>query len=169
MKKNKINLLKRAMILSLWSIIALTFFNSCEDKVYIFEKKYELSNQAWTYADSLKFSVEIADTSAIYNLYLDLEHQTNYKKQNLYTRIHTKFPQGQRLKEQLSLELADKTGKWNGNCSGEWCVLRIPLQTEAFFNQAGSYQFTIEQFMRDNSIKGIKSVALAIEDTKKRR
>lgn len=158
----------RAMIFSLGSIIALTFFTACGSE-YVFEKEYPIANQAWAYADTLDFQFDIVDTTIVYNIFLEVEHSTSYSKQNLYTQIYTKFPTGERLKEQLSLELANKMGKWNGNCSSDWCTVRIPIQEGAFFNQAGNYTITVEQFMRVNPIEGIKSVGLLLEDTENRR
>ena len=167
MKKPFSNTL-RAMLFLLGNGIIFLFFIGCGPN-YIFQKKYNLSNQQWMYQDTLNFEVVIKDTTAIYNIFLNVEHHVEYPKQNLYALIYTKFPLGERLKEQVSLELANKMGRWNGDCSGNWCQVQIPLQEGAFFNQTGSYTFTVEQFMRINPLSDIKSVSLSIEDTGQRR
>lgn len=150
-------------------IILLPFFITACGPDYIYEKTYPIKNTAWAYADSISFEVDIKDSSAIYNLYLDLLHSTEYPKQNMYVIIHTTFPNGKTLSEQVSLELANKQGVWFGACNSDDCELSIPIQTGAYFNISGQYRFTIEQFMRVNPLPGIKSIAFKIEDTGHRR
>lgn len=142
--------------------ISLSFF-SCND--YQYQKTYELDGEQWTYADSLVFSFDIKDTTRIYNLYLELDHSTDYRYQNLYTYIHTTFPSQERLDERLSLEMANKAGAWEGDCGKKYCTLTIPIQENAYFNQLGTHTIVLEQFMRKDSIAGIRSISFMLEDT----
>ena len=162
------NFLPRANMFLLLSIFALGILTGCSSK-YVFEEQHIIGNQLWAYSDILNYEPTIKDTSTIYNIYLEVEHSTNYSNQNLYTRIKTTFPSKEVLTEVVSLELADKRGKWNGSCSGEWCRVQIPLQEGAYFSQSGNYLFEIEQFMRTNPIEGIKSISLMLEDTQQKR
>ena len=152
-------------LLPLFSILLLA---SCSGS-YDFEKQYELQGEYWAQDDTLNFTFTIEDTLRIYNLYLEVEYNTSYSYQNLYTQIYTQFPSGQRIKELLSLELADKAGVWLGDCGKESCVLRIPIQEGAFFNQQGEHTVTVEQFMRVNPVRGIRSIGFMLEDTGQRR
>ncbi len=138
-------------------------------KNYQYQKSYDLEGEQWTYADSLSFSFDIQDTTKIYNLYLQLEHSTDYDYQNLYTYIHTQFPSGDRLDEKLSLQLANKAGYWEGKCGKKHCKLTIPIQENAYFNQLGTHSLILEQYMRMDSLPGIKSIAFMLEDTKVKR
>ncbi|HHH50487.1 MAG TPA: gliding motility lipoprotein GldH [Saprospiraceae bacterium] len=142
----------------------LFLFLGCKEN-YFFQKSYDIPDAAWTYDNSLDFKVNIKDTSAIYNLFLTIEHSTDYPKQNVYIQIHTQFPTGEKLKEKLSINLASKAGAWYGKCGSKTCTLKIPIQEGAFFNIPGQYQFTIEQYMRVNPLNGIKRVSFSIEDT----
>ena len=150
--------------ISLCCAILLLTLNSCGPD-YIFEKTYQLEADTWTYADSLVFEVDVEDTLKIYNLYLYLEHHTDYSFQNLYTKINTRFPSGQQISETLSLELQHKSGMWLGDCGRTYCELRIPIQEGAYFNSAGQHTIVVNQHMRTDSIKGVKSLSLRIEDT----
>ncbi len=136
---------------------------------YEYIQKYTIDNNSWNYQDTLNFNFNIIDTNRIYNLYLEVEHESSYAFQNLYTQIHTKFPGGERLDETLSLELANKAGNWLGDCSGSSCALLIPIQENAYFNAAGDYEITLEQYMRENPIKGITSISFYLEKTKNTR
>lgn len=134
---------------------------SCGPKVVI-DKTYEIINNEWAYADSLRFEFEITDTVQLYDLIIELEHTTDYSYQNLYTQIQTQFPDGQRLNKPLSLELANAAGEWQGKCSASSCMVKIPIQQGAYFNQPGKYVITLEQFMRENPVKGLQSVTLKV-------
>lgn len=158
------------MKLSYFLISTFLFFLfiACGPK-YAVNKTYHLSNNEWTYADSLRFDFEIKDTLALYNLLLDVKHATDFSFQNLYTKIHTQFPDGTRLSKPVSLELADKIGTWQGNCNSKTCTLEIMIQEGAYFNKPGKYAVIVEQFMRENAVKGIQSVTLKVQATGEKR
>ncbi|MCB0631119.1 MAG: gliding motility lipoprotein GldH [Lewinella sp.] len=139
-------------------------FSACGPD-YLYEHDYEIPGGEWTYADRLEFPFEIDDTSRIYNLWLEIGFNTDYKYQNLYTRVHTRFPSGETLEEPLSIELADKLGRWYGDCNNSYCTLRVPIQQGAFFNQPGAYQITLEQFMRQDPVRGIRNIGFQVERT----
>lgn len=141
---------------------------SCGPK-YAFNETYDINNNQWAYSDSLRFEFAIKDTTAIYNLLLDVKHTTDYSFQNLYTNIHTQFPDGSRLSKPVSLELADKAGIWQGDCNAKTCTLEIPIQEGAYFNQIGKYVITVEQFMRDSVINGVQSITMKVAETGERR
>lgn len=158
--------MKKAILLSL--LILPFLFTACGPN-YIFDQEFKISEEGWTYADTLNFAVEITDTTSIYNLYLDINHSTEYARQNIYMMIHTQFPSGQRIKERLSVDLANRAGQWYGKCDSESCDLRLNIQEGAFFNALGPHKITIEQYMRIDPLLGVNSIALRIEDTGQRR
>jgi len=128
-----------------------------------YDEAFPIPGDAWTYADTATFEIPIADTTARYNLYLDIDHTTDYPFENMYVKIHTNFPSGKRLSEQVDIDMANKAGVWHGDCRGENCQLRVNLQRNAYFNEAGTYQLTFEQFMRVDSLKGIEKLAFKME------
>jgi gliding motility-associated lipoprotein GldH len=149
------------------SLLSLSFF-ACE-KTYLSDKKYEIANQQWAYRDSLNFDFEIKDTMKIYNLYLEIEHGEAYPFQNLYVMTHTKFPSGARPSQRLSIDLAEKSGKWQGKQSGKNWSQRVDLQQGAFFSESGKYCLTLAQFMRQDSLPEVKSVRFIVEETAQNR
>ncbi|MEL7122343.1 MAG: gliding motility lipoprotein GldH, partial [Bacteroidota bacterium] len=148
--------MNRFFLLSVFFVFLL-FFPSCSEK-FDYQKTYQFDQGYWTYADSLSFDFEIPDTNNIYSLFLEVQHGTDYSYENLYTNIKTIFPSGRTIENPLSLELADKTGKWYGNCSGKNCKYILPIQEKAYFNETGNFQLKIEQYMREDSIEGINGV-----------
>ena len=152
-------------LLSIISLLTLSLlFLGCNQNV-VYEREYEIANTDWTYADTLTYTVDIADTLAVYDLFLEVEHTREYPFENMYISIHTQFPEGQRLTETVSLELADEAGIWMGDCDGEGCTIDIPIQQGAYFSQPGQYIFTIEQYMRRDPLPGVKSIAFRVEET----
>jgi gliding motility-associated lipoprotein GldH len=137
---------------------------ACGNENTLFEKKYDLKSEQWTYKDSLTFAFNITDTMAIYDIVLSVKHTPQYAFQNIYTNIYTQFPTGERVKQLLNIDLADNTGKWEGKCSGSECVFEIPIQPNAFFNQMGQHTIILEQYMRSEALAGIKNIALRIMD-----
>ena len=142
-----------------------TFLLSACGPNYIIDEDFEVPKEGWTYRDTVDFVFEIHDTTHIYNLYLEVEHAMDYPFQNLYTQIYTKFPTGERIREMVSLELADQTGLWMGDCNSTDCTLNIPIQQGAYFNATGTYKITIEQFMRRDPLPGVHRLSFRIEDT----
>jgi len=150
---------------NLYIILALALGFSACGETYFYEKTYNLPNTQWSYSDTLDFEVDIQDTIKTYNLILDIEHSADYPFQNNYVYIHTHLPSGEHLGKQLSLDLAQKSGKWNGECSGDKCDLRIVIQQNAYFNQIGKHRFSIEQYMRTDSLSGIYAIGLKVQET----
>lgn len=149
----------------LFSIALLTatvIFIACEPGPLL-NKKVGFADRQWSHADTLDFEVVVKDTAVLYDLFIDMEHSPEFPSQNLYIRIYTRFPDGNRLGKLVSLELADKSGAWFGRCNNDRCRLTIPIQEKAYFNMPGSYVFTLEQYTRMDPLPGVKSLGMRIQ------
>jgi gliding motility-associated lipoprotein GldH len=142
---------------------------ACKKEHLLFEKEYAWKDANWRQSDTLNFAFDIADTMALYDIVLTVKHRTDYPFQNIYTQISTKFPEGQRPQQLINVDLADNTGTWNGTGSGKARSYDVDIQQNAFFNQAGKYVITLEQFMRTDALAGIESVALRLVDKQAKR
>ena len=142
------------------SPLALLALTACGPEL-VYEGHEELA-EPWTYADSVAFEYEIADTSRAYDLRLTLDHTDAYATQNLYARFVTVYPDGRRQSEPVSLELADQFGRWLGGCRGEACALEVPLQDSARFPEPGRYGLIVHQYMRTERLTGVEGVGLRI-------
>ncbi len=154
-------LLPITVLFSLFFVVLLT---SCDSRNFIFNESQSIEAGAWKYADTKDYAFDIADTSKVYNIYLSLNHAEDYAYQNLYLKIHTLFPSGKKMEQQVSFELADKYGKWYGDC-GSQCELEVDLQKGAYFNEVGKHTITLEQFMRKDPIDGINKLSVMVEET----
>lgn len=143
--------------LSLWS---------CSES-YVLEENFNIPNQSWSYKDSMLIKVPVTDTKQRYNLYLDVEHSPEFSYQNLYVRINTAFPSGERVSDKVSLELADDTGQWYGKCNSDNCILRIVLQENIYFKEVGDHQISIEQYMRQDALEGVNGLSFKLSKVDK--
>ena len=133
---------------------------------YVYEEKKEIPNGHWTWSDSLKFSFEIKDTAAVYNLYLLMDAREDYPNENIYLKLFTGFPDGHRLEYLKSFNIFDTKGMPVGERSGDVWKQRTVLQENAFFNQPGTYDITVKQYLRRDSIEGIRAVGIAVKKSK---
>lgn len=145
------------------------WLTACSKEKVVFEKTVDLKNATWTYADTLDFAFDIADTMALYDMTLQIRHRADYGFQNIYVQIFTKFPTGERIAQPLNFDLADATGKWLGKGSGASREFEVNIQENAFFNQAGRHVVTLAQFMRSESLAGIERIRFKLVDKNARR
>jgi gliding motility-associated lipoprotein GldH len=141
---------------------------SCDNNTF-FEEKREIPGGVWMYRDSVDFRFTVSDTTELYHMYVDFEHADTFPHQNIYLKLYTRFPDGKRLSRSRSFDLFDAQGASSGACSGGTCRVHSLLQNNAYFNRPGEYVITLEQFMRRDSLPGIRSVGLMIDKAGKKR
>ena len=153
-------------------MLAVISLGSCGEN-YLYSDTHKMGEVGWTYADSLKFDFEIADTSKRYNLLLTVHHTPDFSNENLYVKFTTVFPKGlealqgkDRVAQTTSLTLAQKDGQWLGQCSAKECVMQIPIQMNTWFPESGKYSLLVEQFMRRDSLKEILAIDFAVQEKK---
>ncbi|TVR83518.1 MAG: hypothetical protein EA409_02660 [Saprospirales bacterium] len=144
------------------TLIALTIlFSSCGEEVK-FSNKITFDGAEWTYENPFVNRFEVTDTSHRYHLVLDIEHERDYAFQNIYMKIHTRFPNDTLVTDMLSVDMADRAGQWHGNCRGEICYLRVFLQQNISFRDPGEHLIEFEQFTRREHLPGIHSLEFKI-------
>ena len=134
----------------------------CKKDKIIYEKISEFPDAAWTYGNDLDFDFTLEDTTASYRILMYLEFETDYRWQNLYTRAVTTMPDGSVVVDDVSLELASKSGEWYGDCNSEVCELNIPLQNNVRTRDAGNYHVQFKQHMRNETVDGIRAIGLKV-------
>jgi gliding motility-associated lipoprotein GldH len=151
----------------LWILAASGIFLSCHPGKVHYQETVVFEEETWNYSDTAHFAFSIQDTLQRYNLYLDVEHRDDYPFQNLYVIIHSKTPKGEIIKDQHSLELQEKDGFWMGDCQGKSCELRFILREGLAFAEIGDYKISIEQYSREENLKGIQSMGIYLEKADK--
>ena len=145
-------------------ILSLSFF-SCHPAAE-FKEYYEPPEAVWTYADTLRFTPEIQDTTLRYDVVLDLEHARSYAFENLYFRVrHSRIldEQIQIMVDTFNTNILGNDGLFTGNCRGDHCRFRTVLYPQYQFDQTGPQPFVFEQFTRTDSLQGIRRIGLILE------
>lgn len=142
--------------------LLVLFLISCDAKRY-FEENKSVENGVWNMANKIPFSVNITDSVARYDLFLNIRNDGIYPFSNLYLFIHTTLPGGQTTIDTVECRLADPDGKWRGSGFGNLKFNRFLFQKGMVFPRKGLYTFYLEQAMRVKELKGIRDVGIRIE------
>jgi len=148
---------------SLFICIILTIVSCGPTAVYQETNKV---GAEWGYDETMSFVIEVQDTAQLYDLLLQLSHSATFRYQNLYVEITTVYPDGNKVSDVLSLQLANKLGRWSGKCGSENCQVDIVLQEAFRFRQIGAHTITIAQHSREVQLDGINSGTLKLIEHK---
>jgi gliding motility-associated lipoprotein GldH len=140
-------------------------FQACDDN-RIVDVFYPVADKAWQYSDVKSVEVNITDTSALCNVYLNLRHTGDYEWQNLYLRVKVLSPSGDSSLSRVSFQLTASDGQWLGSGLGDIIEYQVPFKEGIQFKELGIYRFELEQHMRVNPLLGIHDVGLRIEKAK---
>jgi gliding motility-associated lipoprotein GldH len=128
----------------------------------LFEKSVAIPGHAWKNSFRPSFAFSIKDTTVPYQFYLILRHNEKYRYNNIYINLYLQPPgKDSTQKIQLPLTLATNDG-WLGSGMDDIYEHRIPLGEKQTL-KAGTYQFTIEQIMREDPLENVLNVGLRIE------
>lgn len=145
----------------LLSILAFILFASSCNNGVVYSHKETVDGSVWNYNQELLFELNGIDTSSYYDLVLEVNHSSEFSYENLYTRISTKFPSGESIKDIVSLQFADKMGNWLGNCNSSTCKTELLIQERFRFKEVGAHKISLENFSR-NALEGINSLEMKL-------
>lgn len=135
---------------------------ACNTEKPVWESTYTLDEGYWSWAEKASFHYEVKDTTSFHDLILEIETTKDYPFQNLYTRVETIFPQGDTTEQVLSFDIYNKFGVQNGDCSKDECRIQFIMQEKFRFKDPGNHTFNINQHLRTDSIRNVKSLTLKL-------
>lgn len=144
--------------------LSLTVFlmASCDERP-MYEEYVTVSEKGWFKDSTVSFSVEIEDTTKPYQVVWYLRNNNQYPFSNIYLFRKVTSEQGIEFSDTAQYYLADAYGKWLGKGVGEVKTNTWPFKQQLlFFNEAGTYTFTLQQAMRTEYLKGVEDVGLGI-------
>jgi gliding motility-associated lipoprotein GldH len=142
--------------------IAVVFFAAC-DSSRVFEENKVIENQLWNNKNKMVFYVNVDDTITPHNFYINVRNATDYPFSNLFLFMETRYPQGTYSKDTLECVLADNTGKWLGDGSGDIWDNQILFRKNFKFKRKGKHVFSLEQAMRLENLPQILDIGIRIE------
>ena len=144
-------------------VIALQL-SSCDDR-RLYEKNVELQEKMWLADSIVNFKFTLESSQKKYNLYYNIRNTRSYPFQNIYVRYHLEDTLGNVIrKELINQDLFDqKTGRPFGSGMGDVFDHQFPILTNYKFDRAGVYQFSLQHYMRPDTLQEIISVGLRLE------
>lgn len=137
-------------------------------KNVLYQNSETIPNKIWEAERNITFNVEVTDTVKGYDFYIDLRNESTYPYANIYMFVNSTFPNGKSARDTVECFLADKTGRWLGTGLGDILDNHILFKENVRFPDMGTYSFSFEHGMRDESLSGILDVGISIETHQKR-
>jgi len=147
-------------------LIVLSY--ACKSDI-VYSEYQGLDNNKWKQDNELAFKIEMQDTVAIYNLFINLRNTKDYEYSNLYLITRMTFPDQTQVLDTLEYEMTDSDGRFLGSGFSEIKENKLFYKEKVRFQQSGSYLFQVKQAMRKHnevrgleSLKGVKDVGLSV-------
>jgi len=144
-------------------LVFMVILCSCGSGVVI-DRNKKIENAVWKSSDILKFSITIADTTQLYNFYINIRNSTDYRYSNIFLFLKTFYPNRMYSVDTIECVLADESGKWMGKERGKIVDNRILFRKGIRFKLTGNYSFEFEQAMREPELKGIEDFGIRIDE-----
>jgi gliding motility-associated lipoprotein GldH len=145
-------------------IVILVIATACDDS--LFNKMKEIPDAKWDMKYPVKFDVQVEDTTALYDFYVLIRHNTDYTFSNLYTFVTTTMPGDSIARDTIEFILAAPDGKWIGDGNGYLRSDEVLISRKFVFPKQGLYSFEFQQAMRDTLLQGITDIGIRISPTK---
>jgi gliding motility-associated lipoprotein GldH len=142
--------------------VALLAVTACDSK-RVYEQNIDIPDYIWDKDNPIYFDVEIKDTVSLHNVYINIRNASGYGYSNIYLFLDTKYPDNTMSRDTIECILADASGKWLGDGSGDIWDNQILFKKNVRFKQVGTYKFRYEQAMRMPKLPMIMDVGLRIE------
>jgi gliding motility-associated lipoprotein GldH len=133
-------------------------------KVELFEKNVSIPHHQWDYKFKPTVQFNIEDTVSAYDLYIVIRHTDAYNYNNIWLNLFIQAPGEAASSQQIDIPLASNEKGWLGKGMDDifehrYKVTRQPIA----FRKAGTYNFTLEQIMRENPLDHVIDVGLRVE------
>ncbi len=156
------------------SIVIGFFFvlQACQNNT-VYSKYVHLDNAAWKHKQNLKFNIPVQDTTALYNIFINLRNTNDYAYSNLFLITQMTFPDKTKVIDTLEYEMTDAQGNFLGSGFSDIKENKLFYKEKVRFALPGNYLFEIRQAMRErntvqavNPLTGVKDVGISIEKSK---
>jgi gliding motility-associated lipoprotein GldH len=146
-------------------IFASFFLKSCETKLF-YSESIAIDSSGWLKSDTLIFSPQLENIEARYNIYLWVRHSKDYTNSNLWLKVISVPNMTTDSTYLVDIPIADKTGKWLGECSTSLCTQRILLNENFQFTDLGAFKVEVLHYMRADDLQEVKNIGLEFEMVK---
>jgi len=147
-------------------IIFITVLVFSCDSNRLFEKNITLEKRHWRVDEPVIIDFKIEDASKPYNIYYNVRNSLEYPYARLFIQYTLADSTGSQIDKKLNAQYLfdQKTGKPLGQSGiGDVFDHRFLLIEKHVFGNPGKYQLKIEQFNRQDTLRGILAVGARVE------
>ncbi len=146
-------------------LIVLVFSLASCDNRRVYEKNIEFPQKAWLSDSVMRFQFNVESSRTRYNLYYNIRNTLSYPFQNMYIRFSLEDEQGNLVKTDLVNQdlFHVKTGRPFGSGLGSVFDHQFLLLKDHKFNRAGVYDFSIQHYMRPDTLREVVAVGVRLE------
>jgi len=138
---------------------------SCDpDRVY--EQNINLDARSWRLNEPMVFDFKIEETDQPYNIYYNVRNSLEYPYARLFIQYTLSDSTGLQIDKKLNAQYLfdQKTGKPFGQSGiGDVFDHQFLLIQNQKFNSPGKYLLKVEQFNRQDTLRGVLSVGVRVE------
>lgn len=152
-----------------WFLLSAVFLMVSCDSNQIFDEYQSVPNQ-WNKDEVISFKVSPPDSTAYYNLFINIRNTNDYKYNNLFLIAEMAFPHGKTITDTLEYQMAKPDGSLLGEGFTDVKENKLWYKERVKFDEIGDYIITIQQAMRNNgevngvdNLEGITDVGFRIE------
>lgn len=145
-------------------VVTVLFMVACEPKPGIFEKNVSIPGHEWSNQFQPKISFHLEDTASRYRIYVVIRHSDAYRYKNIWMNIGVQPPGDSIFINRRNLPLANDSKGWLGSGMDDIYEHRILLDPQPYkFPKKGTYQFSLQQIMRDDPLQYVMNAGIRIE------
>lgn len=144
-------------------IILLLIVTSCGDNS-IANQSYEFEDETWKKNNKPQFTVDIKDTTKLYDFLFVIRTNTSYSFSNMWLFLHSTPPKGKKSKEALQVKIADESGKWIGNKTGSSVEHYVKFANRKI-PQAGKYTFVLELATVEKELNDVLDISFTVRES----
>src|SRR4051812_7549375 len=90
--------------------LVIMALSSC-DPQRLYDDNKLIAGDKWYYKDAVPFDVQVTDTTKLYNVYVNLRIDADYKYNNIFMWVNTTNPEKKTDQRRVDIRLADDGGK----------------------------------------------------------
>ena len=149
----------------LFFVLLAGLLTACDsDRIY--ENNHDFTDRTWKVKETPEFEFQIDDARKKYNLYLNIRNSLDYPYSRIFITYHLQDSTGSQLQTNLTTQdlFDQKTGTPFGTSGlGDIYDHQFSLLTNCEFKMLGKYKIKLEQFTRQDTLKGILAVGVRVE------
>ncbi len=144
-------------------IAAAVSFTSCTEMA-VFEKNTVIPKMQWHSNFNAKGTVNISDTGSQYNIYIIIRHNDAYAYNNIWLNVGLQPPGDSMQYQKINITLGSDATGWEGTGMNDiWEVRKLIFRLPKRFIRQGQYNFSIQQIMRDEPLRGVMSAGIRLQ------